>query len=101
MIESVGIKDILTKSLGSKNAANVAKATLTALQSLRVKEEIYKLRGLAYKPRKAAVPVPEAVPAAAAAPAVAPIAPTPATVAPATEVPASKPSEPASGEVSA
>ncbi len=118
VIESVGIKDILTKSLGSKNAANVAKATLTALQSLRVKEEIYKLRGLVYKPKKAAVPVTEVVPATVpiAAPVVAPVAaPVAPPVAIPVEVPASaapvpvapapesapKPSEPASGEVSA
>jgi small subunit ribosomal protein S5 len=46
VLESAGIKDILTKSLGSKNAANVVKATLKALLSLRTREEIYKSRGL-------------------------------------------------------
>ncbi len=50
VIESVGIKDILTKSLGSKNAANVAKATLKALRGLRLREEIYKARGLTLRP---------------------------------------------------
>jgi small subunit ribosomal protein S5 len=45
VLESVGIRDVLTKSLGSKNAANVAKATLTALGRLRLREEIYKGRG--------------------------------------------------------
>ena len=50
VIESVGIKDILTKSLGSKNAANVAKATLKALRELRLREEIYKARGLSIRP---------------------------------------------------
>ena len=46
VVESVGIRDILSKSLGSKNAANVAKATLKALLQLRRREDIYKARGL-------------------------------------------------------
>jgi small subunit ribosomal protein S5 len=46
VLESAGVKDILTKSLGSKNAANVVKATLKALLSLRLRETIYKGRGL-------------------------------------------------------
>jgi small subunit ribosomal protein S5 len=49
VLESVGIKDVLTKSLGSKNAANVVKATLTALLNLRLREKIYQARGLAIK----------------------------------------------------
>jgi len=49
VLESAGIKDILTKSLGSKNAANVVKATLGALVSLRTREQIYKARGLEIK----------------------------------------------------
>ena len=49
VLESVGIRDILSKSLGSKNAANVVKATLGALQQLRLKEEIYRSRGLVVK----------------------------------------------------
>jgi small subunit ribosomal protein S5 len=49
VLESAGIKDILSKSLGSKNAANVVKATLAALLSLRTREEIYKSRGLEIK----------------------------------------------------
>jgi small subunit ribosomal protein S5 len=52
VVESVGVKDILSKSLGSKNAANVAKATLKALQGLRLREEIYKSRGLSLRPAK-------------------------------------------------
>ena len=49
VLESAGIKDVLTKSLGSKNAANVVKATLGALLSLRTREQIYKGRGLEIK----------------------------------------------------
>jgi small subunit ribosomal protein S5 len=45
VLESAGIKDILTKSLGSSNAANVVKATLQALLSLRTRETIYASRG--------------------------------------------------------
>jgi small subunit ribosomal protein S5 len=54
VLESAGVKDVLTKSLGSKNAANVVKATLQALLSLRLREDIYLGRGLEIK--KAAVP---------------------------------------------
>jgi len=49
VLESAGVKDVLTKSLGSKNAANVVKATLEALLSLRLREDIYKGRGLEIK----------------------------------------------------
>ena len=46
VIEAVGIKDVLAKSLGSNNHANVVKATIEALKQLRRKEEIYRLRGI-------------------------------------------------------
>jgi small subunit ribosomal protein S5 len=63
VLESAGIKDILTKSLGSNNAANVVKATLKALLSLRTHERIYKSRGLEIK--KVETPkAPVAIPAA-------------------------------------
>ena len=62
VLESAGVKDILTKSLGSKNAANVVKATLNGLLSLRTREQIYKSRGLEI--RKVEAPkAPEAAPA--------------------------------------
>src|SRR5207237_5591190 len=62
VLESAGVKDVLSKSLGSKNAANVVKATLQALLSLRLREDIYRGRGLEVK--KVAPPkAPEAFPA--------------------------------------
>lgn len=42
--DAAGIKDILTKSLGSRNPINVVKATFEGLQSVRSKEELEKLR---------------------------------------------------------
>jgi small subunit ribosomal protein S5 len=58
VLESAGIKDILSKSLGSNNAANVAKATLKALLQLRVREDICRVRGVPIQPlaREAAPP---------------------------------------------
>lgn len=49
VLESAGIRDVLTKSLGSKNAANVVKATLKALESLRTREQIFQARGIQFK----------------------------------------------------
>ena len=39
ILESVGIRDILAKALGSRNPFNVVKATMDGLQRLRTKEE--------------------------------------------------------------
>jgi small subunit ribosomal protein S5 len=39
VLEAAGVKDILTKSLGSSNKINVAKATIKALASLKIPEE--------------------------------------------------------------
>lgn len=47
VIEAAGIRDVLAKSLGSSNHANVVKATLEALRQLRLREEIFKARGIA------------------------------------------------------
>ena len=47
VIEAVGIRDVLAKSLGSSNHANVVKATIEALSQLRLKEQIFKIRGIA------------------------------------------------------
>lgn len=46
VVESAGIKDVLTKSLGSSNAINVVKATLKALSALRDMNEVKRQRGV-------------------------------------------------------
>lgn len=45
VLELAGIKDILSKSLGSNTKINVAYATLNALKEQRTVEQIAKLRG--------------------------------------------------------
>lgn len=45
VVEAAGVKDILAKSLGSKNPSNVAKATLAALEQLRTREQFLGARG--------------------------------------------------------
>ena len=47
VVEAAGIKDILTKSLGSANRVNVAKATILALSQLKdPKAELAKRKGV-------------------------------------------------------
>lgn len=46
VLESVGIRDVLAKSLGSSNPHNVVKATFAALSMLRDAREIAELRGI-------------------------------------------------------
>ena len=65
VLESAGVKDVLTKSLGSKNAANVVKATFKALLSLRTREHIYQGRGLEIRKVEAAEAAAKPLPAAA------------------------------------
>lgn len=45
VLELAGVKDILSKSLGSNTKINMAYATLEALKSQRTIEEVAKLRG--------------------------------------------------------
>src|SRR6202022_722490 len=45
VVEAAGIKDVLAKSLGSSNHANVVKATIEALRGLRHRQDILRLRG--------------------------------------------------------
>lgn len=46
VVEAAGVKDVLTKSLGSHNALNLVKATMNALSRLRSRETVEALRGV-------------------------------------------------------
>jgi small subunit ribosomal protein S5 len=48
IIEAVGIKDVLAKSIGSSNPMTVARATMKALGQLRSIERIAELRGIVF-----------------------------------------------------
>jgi small subunit ribosomal protein S5 len=45
LVECAGIKDILSKSLGSSNQINILKAAVAGLQALRKPEEVARSRG--------------------------------------------------------
>jgi small subunit ribosomal protein S5 len=49
VVEAAGIKDILTKSLGSDNVLNVVRATMKGLEQLKDPYEEARLRGLPLK----------------------------------------------------
>ena len=63
VLESAGVRDVLSKSLGSNNPTNVVKATLGALRQLRQREEIYRSRGLELKPAAPAPAIQSPTPA--------------------------------------
>lgn len=46
VLELAGVRDILTKSLGSSNALNMINATIQGLKSLKMAEEVSAMRGV-------------------------------------------------------
>jgi small subunit ribosomal protein S5 len=46
VVEAAGVKDLLSKSLGSANALNVILATLKGLRQLKNPEDIAQMRGV-------------------------------------------------------
>ncbi|MCR5504900.1 MAG: 30S ribosomal protein S5 [Elusimicrobiaceae bacterium] len=62
ILEAAGVKNILSKSIGSTNSCNLAYATMEALKSLKSKKEVLQARGKYVEPVEAA-PAEEAKPA--------------------------------------
>jgi len=73
VLELGGIRDVLTKSIGTQNPINLVKATMQGLESLRRPEDVAKLRGISVREvlgvgNGAAAETPKEVAAPAAAP---------------------------------
>jgi small subunit ribosomal protein S5 len=49
VLELAGIRDVLSKSIGTQNPINLVKATMEGLTGLRRPEQVAKLRGLSVK----------------------------------------------------
>src|ERR687888_609938 len=49
VLELGGVRDVLTKSIGTQNPINLVKATMEGLYSLRRPEDVAKLRGISVR----------------------------------------------------
>ena len=49
VLELGGVRDVLTKSIGTQNPINLVKATMAGLESLRKPEDVAKLRGISIR----------------------------------------------------
>src|SRR3712207_4058170 len=49
VLELAGIRDVLSKSIGTQNPINLVKATMNGLENLRRPDEVARLRGLSIK----------------------------------------------------
>jgi small subunit ribosomal protein S5 len=49
VLELGGVRDVLTKSIGTQNPINLVKATMQGLQMLRRPEDVAKLRGISIR----------------------------------------------------
>ena len=49
VLELGGVRDVLTKSIGTQNPINLVKATMEGLYSLRKPEDVAKLRGISVR----------------------------------------------------
>ncbi len=59
VLESAGVRDVLTKSMGSSNAHNAVKATMVALQSLTDAKSVAIRRGIKLAELFGTAPTPE------------------------------------------
>ena len=104
VLELAGIRDVLSKSIGTQNPINLVKATMDGLTGLRRPEDVAKLRGLSVKQvlgldlqeAAAKAKTADAAEDAGATPPAEPVAVAAETVDPAPEAPAAEAEAPAS-----